>query len=329
MRAIVQTGPGKPEDLLLSEIKKPEPGPGELLVKIHAASLNPVDYKLMAGGLPSWSYPHVPGVDASGTVEAWGEGVEGWALGDRVVFHASIAGNGVFAEYALTSAITVARLPEGVSCEAAAAFPCAGLTAYQALVRCMNIQPGQSVFIHGGAGGVGGYALQLARLLGADQIMTSCSSHNFDYVKALGADLAFDYNAVDVHESILGATAGEGVDLILNTVNRASAQKDLSALAFGGQLACIAGAPETVADFQPSFKTFTVHKLMLGGAHLSGSRKAASDLAAMASEFLALMDKGHIAPMIHSVIALEEVPRALTTLADRHVRGKIVVKVLD
>ncbi|MHA7963286.1 zinc-binding dehydrogenase [Paenibacillus sp. CAU 1782] len=329
MKAIAQLGPGKPEELILTELDKPAPGSGEIVVRIHAASLNPVDYKMMAAGHLSWTYPHVPGVDASGMVEEVGEGVTEWQKGDRVVFHGSVFAGGVCAEYAVTTAHTVSRIPDRVSFEAAAAFPCAGLTAYQALIRCMHIQPGQSLFVHGGAGGVGGYAIQLARVFGAGTIMTSCSSHNFDYVNKLGADFAFDYNSEDVHARMLEATGGEGPDLILNTVNRAVSQKDLSALSFGGQLACIAGAPETVADFQPSTKTFTLHKLMLGGAHNSGSTKAQRDLATMGNEFLGLMAKGLIDPMIEQIIALEEVPQALKRLSERHVRGKIVVKVLQ
>lgn len=328
MKAIAQSGPGKPEELVMTELDKPVAGSGEMVVRIHAASLNPVDYKMMAAGHPSWSYPHVPGVDASGTVEEIGEGVTEWRKGDRVVFHASVFAGGVCAEYAVTTAHTVSRIPENISFEAAAAFPCAGLTAYQALVRCMHIQPGQSVFIHGGAGGVGGYAIQLARVLGAGLIMTSCSSHNFDYVNKLGADLAFDYNNEDVHARMIEATGGEGPDLILNTVNRVISQKDLGALSFGGQLSCIAGAPEIVADFHPSTKSFTLHKLMLGGAHLSGSIKAQKELAAMGNEFLGLMAKGLIDPMIEETIGLAEVPQALKRLSERHVRGKIVVKVL-
>lgn len=329
MKAIVQYEPGKPEELQLAELAQPQPGPGEIAVRIRAASLNPIDYKLLPGGHPSWSYPHVPGVDAAGVVHRVGAGVTRWKEGDRVAFHADFTKNGVFAEYAVTTAHTAAAIPEGVGFDAAAAFPCAGLTAYQVLVRKFHLQPGQSIFIHGGAGGVGGYAIQLAKLLGAGLIMTSASPHNWDYVKGLGADAAFDYHSEDVHASIMEQTDGQGADLILNTLNRASAQRDLSALAFGGSLACIAGAPETVADFQPSSKTFTVHKLMLGGAHVSGSRKAEEDLAAMADEFMGLLAKGRIDPMIGERIKLEDVPAALARLSQRHVRGKIVVRMDD
>ncbi|NIK76743.1 NADPH:quinone reductase-like Zn-dependent oxidoreductase [Paenibacillus castaneae] len=326
MKAIVTHNPGKPDSLVMADIAKPEPGPGEISVRVQAAGLNPVDYKLMLNGNPAWHYPHIPGIDAAGYVDAVGAGVEQWKAGDRVVFHGDLAKQGVFAQYAVTTAHTAAEIPVSLSFTDAAAFPCAGLTAYQALIRKMNLKAGQTIFIHGGAGGVGGYAIQIAKNKGAALILTSASAQNSDYLKSLGADEVIDYNSEDVHERIMDLTEGRGVDLILNTINRKTAQADLSALSFGGQLACIAGAPEVVADFQPSFKTFSVHKLMLGGAHGSGNREAELDLAIMAKEFMQLMVEGHIVSLVSETITLDQVPAALTRLSERHVRGKIVVE---
>lgn len=325
MKAIVLDGPGKPDTMRLAEMPMPVPGPGEIRVRVRAASLNPVDYKVAGGGHPDWTYPFIPGVDVAGIVDSVGDGVTGWQAGDRVVYHGDLSKPGGFAEYAVTTARTAARIPEALSFEAAAAFPCAGLTAYQAVSRKMRFAPGQTIFIHAGAGGVGGYAIQLARLFGAARIIASASPGNADYVRSLGADVVLDYNAENVHERIMELTDGRGVDGILNTLNRPTAQADLSALAFGGQLVCIAGAPETVADFQPSWKTFTLHKVMLGGAHTSGDRAAQEDLVRMAEEFMGYMTAGKIDPMIGETIGLKEVPAALTRLSQRHVRGKIIV----
>jgi len=324
MKAIVLDAPGKPEAMRLADLPLPEPGPGDIRVRVRAASLNPVDYKVAANGHPNWTYPFVPGVDVAGVVDAVGDGVVRWKPGDRVVYHGDFTKPGGFAEFAVTTAHTAAPIPDALSFEAAAAFPCAGLTAYQALVRKMGIREGQTIFVHGGAGGVGGFAVQLARALGASRIMASASPGNAEYVRGLGADDVIDYRTEDVTRRILELTGGRGADCILNTVNRAAAQADLTALAFGGQLACIAGAPETVADFQPSWKTFTLHKMMLGGAHASGDVAAQEDLARMASEFMDLMLQGKVDPTIGEIIALEQVPDALTRLSQRHVRGKIV-----
>lgn len=326
MKALVLNGPGKPDTLTISELPLPQPGAGEIRVRVQAASLNPIDYKVSLNGHPDWVYPFVLGVDVAGIVDEVGEGVTTWSVGDRVVYHGNFTKPGGFAEYSLTTAHTAAAIPEGISFVEAAAFPCAGLTAYQALHRKMHMQAGHSILVHAGAGGVGGYAIQLAKAFGASNIITTASLGSFDYVKSLGADVVIDYNSDNVHDRIMELTQGLGVDLILNSINRATAQADLSMLAFGGQLACIAGAPESVADFQPSHKTFSVHKMMLGGAHVSGNFNAEKDLAQMADEFMKLMLDKKVDPMVNEVISLEKVPDALIRLSQRHVRGKIVVE---
>ncbi|SES96838.1 zinc-binding dehydrogenase [Paenibacillus sp. NFR01] len=324
MRALVLPKPGRPDTLQLAELPVPQPGPGEIRVRIRAAGLNPIDYKVSPGGHPAWTYPFVLGIDAAGIVDEVGEGVTRWKAGDRVVYLADFTKPGAYAEYSITTAHSVAAIPEGISFVHAAAFPCAGLTAYQVLNRKMHIARGQSILVHAGAGGVGSYAIQLAKAFGASKIIATASPANFEYVQGLGADEVVDYSSEDVHERVLELTGGEGVDLILNSLNRATAQKDLSVLAFGGQLACIAGAPETVADFQPSSKSFSLHKLMLGGAF--GSRKAEEDLARMAEEFMQLMLANRLVPIVQEVVKLEQVPEALVRLSERHVRGKIVAE---
>lgn len=325
LKAIVLNAPGDPSTLTMADLPVPVPAAGEIRVQIKAASLNPADYKMALNGNRAWVYPFVPGLDGAGIVDAVGEGVADVAVGDRVAYHGSFVKPGTFAQYNVVNARVVARIPQSVSFEAAAAFPCAGLTAYQALVRKMNMQSGSTILIHAGAGGVGGYAIQLAKLLGAARILTTASPANFGYVKRLGADVAIDYNSEDVAERVMKETNGRGVDYILNSINRKTAQTDLSLLAYGGQLACIAGAPEVVADFQPSTKTFTVHKMMIAGAHVSGDERAERDLGAMADIFLRLLAERQIDPMIDKVVGLEQVPEELARLAQRHVSGKIVV----
>lgn len=324
MKAIVINAPGAPDTFTMADMPVPQPGPGEIRVQNKAISLNPADYKMAANGNPAWQYPFIPGLDAAGIVDAVGEGVTRWAVGDRVAYHGSFMKPGTYAEYSVTNARTAGRIPQGVSYEEAAAFPCAGLTAYQALIDKMNVKAGRSILIHAGAGGVGGYAIQLAKLLGASPILTTASEANNEYLQQLGADVVIDYHTEDVAARVKEATNGLGVDYILNSLNRATAQADLTMLAFGGQLACIAGAPETVADFQPSHKTFSVHKMMLGGAHLSGDARAESELAMMTEEFMQLIDDRMIDAMVEKTIGLAEIPAELTRLSQRHVRGKIV-----
>jgi NADPH2:quinone reductase len=325
MRAMVIHAPGAPDTFTMADMPIPEPGLGEIRVLIKAASLNPADYKMTANGNPAWQYPFIPGLDAAGIVDAVGEGVTGFVIGDHVAYHGSFMKPGTYAEYGITKAHMAGRIPSGVSFEEAAAFPCAGLTAYQALLEKLNVKAGRSILIHAGAGGVGGYAIQLAKLLGASPIITTASAANTDYVKQLGADVVIDYNTEDVAAKVMEATNGLGVDYILNSLNRVTAQADLTMLSFGGQLACIAGAPETVADFQPSYKTFSVHKMMIGGAHLSGDVRAERELGTMTEEFMQLISDRKLNAIVEKIISLEEIPAELTRLSQRHVRGKIVV----
>jgi NADPH2:quinone reductase len=283
--------------------------------------LNPVDYKLAGRGNPAWAYPHILGLDVAGTIDALGAGVDGWALGDRVYYHGDLTRSGSFAEFAITTAHTVAEIPASVSFADAAAIPCAGLTAYQGLVRRLRIQKGQTVWVQGGAGGVGGYGVQIAANAGATVITTS-SQRNFDYVKGLGATHVIDYQAEDVVARIMDITEGRGADAVQAAVDADSADQGLAALAFAGAISCIAGLP-SLSD-QTFAKAISLHKISLGAAHPSNNRAAQLDLAQMAGEMIALVADKKINPMVEQVIALEDIPAGLAQLESRHVRGKIV-----
>jgi NADPH:quinone reductase-like Zn-dependent oxidoreductase len=322
MKALVLDRPGSPTTLRMAEVPKPVPGPGQVLVRVHAVGLNPVDYKLGESGYPSWQYPFILGLDVAGTVEELGAGVTQWRQGDAVYYHGDLSRPGGYAEWAVVAAHVVASLPAGLSFEQAAALPCAGFTAYQALYRKLQIQPGQTVLVTGGAGGVGGFAVQLAANSGCTVIAT-CSPRNGDYVRDLGATHLVDYTSESLTERIRTLTNGRGIDAVVDTVSSASATEAAGLLAFSGGIVCVAG----MADFakaQPFRQAASVHGVMLGGAHLSGDRAAQADLARMGSELGALVSHGQIDPMLHEVIGLEEIPQALVRLSGRHVRGKIV-----
>lgn len=323
MRAIVLDRPGKPADLYEKEMKRPNPGPGEIRVRVHAASLNPVDYKLVAAGHPDWIYPFIPGLDAAGVIDAVGEQAGGWAVGDEVFFHGDLSQPGVFAEYAITTAHTTARLPRGLSFIEAAALPCAGMTAYQAVKRKISMAGMRSILIHGGAGGVGGFAIQLAHLAGLT-VMTTCSPQNNQLVLELGADYAIDYRNDDVTDRVMELTAGQGADAIVNTISPDSAKEDIGRLAFNGHLVCIAGFPD-LSDINTRDRAISIHTVALGRAHVSGDRHAQQDLARMAAELGQLAADGKVQAMVREVIDLSEIPMWLEQLSGRHVNGKIVV----
>ena len=159
MQALLLNEPGLPTSLYVGAVPEPHPAAGEVRVKVHAAGLNPVDYKLAKRGVGRWTYPHILGLDVAGVIDAVGEGVEGWQQGDAVFYHGNYGRPGGFAEFTVTTARTLVRTPQGLSAIDAAALPCAGFTAYQALVEKLHIQSGQTILVQGGAGGVGGFAL--------------------------------------------------------------------------------------------------------------------------------------------------------------------------
>ncbi|MBT4340988.1 MAG: alcohol dehydrogenase catalytic domain-containing protein, partial [Chloroflexi bacterium] len=145
MKALLLSKPGPVSSLSIGEIPTPEPGPNEIRVKVHSASLNPVDYKLAGRGNDNWAYPHVLGLDVAGTVDAIGSDVVQWRTGDRVFYHGDLSKPGGYAEYAITTGHTTAKIPDNVSFAEAAAIPCAGLTAYEAVVRRLSVQPEHTV----------------------------------------------------------------------------------------------------------------------------------------------------------------------------------------
>lgn len=323
MRALILNEPGPVESLCVSDVSDPQPGPGEIRVQVAAVGLNPVDYKLAGRGNPNWCYPHVLGLDVAGTVDALGEGVTEWRVGDRVFYHGDLSKPGGFAELAITTAHTTAAIPDSVSFVDAAALPCAGLTAYQGIVRRLQVGQGQTVWVQGGAGGVGGYGVQLAAHAGAT-VITTASEGNFARVADLGAAHAIDYTREDVVSRILEITDGLGVDAVQAAVDTETADQGVEVLCFAGAISCIAGLP-TLSD-QTFAKAISLHKISLGAAHQSTNRAAQRDLAKMAEEMIALVAGRQLDPMVEEVIGLEDIPGALARLQTRHVRGKIVAE---
>lgn len=324
MKALLLEEKGLWKEMKVQDIETPTPGPGEVLVKVHAAGLNPVDYKTGTNGNPNWSYPHILGLDAAGTIEAVGEGVTEWNQGDRVLFHGDLRKQGVFAEFAVTTAHTISRIPDEVSFEDAAALPTAAYTAYQALFRKFPMNVLDTLLIHAGAGGVGGFAIQFAKQAGKT-VYSTASKHNHEYVKSLGADEVIDYREEDVKARVMELTDGRGVDAVLDTVNRESATNSLDLIAYGGHLAHIAGAPD-YTHITPFTRVISYHEVALAANHQQNDVVAERDLARIGDDVLHMLAEGKIKSLLERTITLEEVPQALEELSERHVKGKIVAK---
>lgn len=308
--------------LRIGDLPVPEPGPDQVRVRVEACGLNPVDYQVMKFASDDWTWPHVLGLDVAGIVDALGEGVDHVHPGQRVAYHGDLRRRGGFAEYAVADATALVPVPETLEPATAAAVPTTGMTAYQAVVRRLHVAEDHAVLVTGGAGGVGGHAVQLASLAGA-HVFATASAHNAEHVRGLGAEEVIDYRNEDVAARVRELTGGRGVDAVVDTVGSDSATANLALLAHGGGLVAIAGRPD-LAAVAPFTTAPSVHEIALGAAYSSGDHRARADLAVMLTRLLTLVADGRLAPMLTRTVALEEVPAALDELAGRHVRGKLV-----
>jgi NADPH:quinone reductase-like Zn-dependent oxidoreductase len=323
MQAFVYEEYGSPEVLELRELEKPVPAEGELLVRVHATSVNPFDWHMLTGtpyvarmqaGLRRPKGTRL-GVDYAGTVEAVGAGVSQFEPGDEVFG----GRDGAFGEYVTPSeAGAVARKPPNVSFQQAAAVGIAGVTALQGLRDKGGVRPGQKVLVNGASGGVGTWAVQVAKWLGAE-VTAVCSTRNADAARELGADRVIDYTQEDFTRSV-----GEH-DLMLDIAGNRSWSHCKRVLKEDGRLVLV-GGPKTNRWIGP-----LGHAVGVSLASVRGSRKAKAFLATMNGDdmrlFAELMAAGTVAPVIERHYELREVPAALAYLGEGHAQGKVVVSV--
>ena len=320
MKAIVYTKYGSPDVLQFKEVEKPAPTDGQILVKIYAASANPLDWHLMraspflarlAGGLRKPKDPRL-GADFAGRVEAVGANVAQFQPGDEV-FGAS---TGAFAEYICVADSEVALKPANLSFEQAAAVPVAATTALQGLRDTGQIHTGQRVLVNGASGGVGTFAVQIARAFGTE-VTGVCSTRNLDMVRSIGADHAIDYMKEDFTRT------GQHYDLIYDAVGNSSVSAYRRALNPGG--ACV------VAGFTSLPRLFE-HMLLGPLRSKIGDKKVGlmgtaqikqQDLVSLRE----LLEAGKVTPVIDRRYSLRELPEAIRYLEAKHARGKVVITV--
>ena len=315
MRAMVIPAFGGPELFELREVPRPAPGPGEILVRVIASGTNPVDAKIRAAG--SWARitpPAILGYDASGVVEEVGPGVRDLVPGDDVFYTPEIFGNqsGTYAELNVVSASIVAKKPRRLSHVEAAAVPLACGTAWEALVRRLQLRVGETVLIHGGAGGVGSFAVQIAKAAGA-RVLATAGPDNQELLRALGADRAIDYTREDAAEIALSETRALGVDAVFDTVGGELIAQSLRATRPGGRLATLLGP-------RGDLSALYVRNLTLHGVFLTRE-------SARLREMAPLLEGGQITPLVEAVLDLEEVAEAHRRLDTGHGRGKLVLAV--
>ena len=300
---------GGPEVLKYEDAPRPEPAGGEVLVRVHAAAINPVDWKVRAGylkGFLDYTLPLIPGWDLSGVVDAIGAGVTDWKKGDAVYARPDLSRNGAYAEYIAVKASELGHKPKSLDHVHASAIPLAALTAWQALFDAAGLQAGQKVLVHAAAGGVGTFAVQLAKWKGAHVIGTA-SEKNHAFLKELGADETIDYNKAKFEEVV------RGVDVVLDSMAGETRDRSWQVLKKGGILVTILG--------QPSAEDAAKHGVRGAGVFVQPNRTELEEIAK-------LVDSGKLRPIIETVLPLAEAARAHEMNQTLHTRGKIVLRVV-
>lgn len=298
---------GGPEVLKYEEVPRPEPGPGEALVKVYAVGVNPIDWKTRQGLIPRYTFPLILGRDFSGVVEAVGPGVTRVKQGDEVYGMADPSKHGAYAEYTVVSESDIAPKPKSLDFVHAAAVPLAALVAWQTLFDTAHLSAGQTVLIQGAAGGVGHYAVQLAIWKGATVIGTALDG-DVKFVRELGADEAIEVTKARFEEVV------HDVDVVLDLIGGDTQERSWQVLKKGGILVSSVGVKNPQAAEEHGVRAVAFVNQM-----------NADELARIGE----LIDQGVVKPTVQTVMPLQDAAKAHELLESQKVRGKIVLKVAD
>lgn len=326
MRAILIRQLGGPEVLQLADYPTPEPKAHELLVAVHATSVNPVDTKIRQGTRPR-ELPLILGYDVSGAVVRCGAQVQGWQPGDEVFGCPNLFGHGANAEFALLDARAAARKPTTIDHATAACLPLVSLTAYEALHERGRIESGQTVLIHAGAGGVGHIAVQLAQLHGCRVITTAGRPESIAFCRdELHADEVIDYRQTDFVARIKELSGGQGLPVVFDTVGGETFKRSIECVAPCGQLVTITASDPGAAAPSLLYKSITVHYEFMGArvAYQRQPEKQAQILAAIAR----WVDSGQLRVHVSRVLPLEQVAEGHRLIETGRTIGKIAIKIL-
>ncbi len=316
MKAMMMTQFGGPEVFEEREIPIREPQAQKVLVKVYATSVNVMDGQIRQGLAPWFGIqpPAILSYDVSGEVVAVGKGVDNFQVGDEVYYSPTPYMPGSNAEYHVVQEAIVARKPSNLSHLEAASLPLVGTTAWEALVNRAQLKAGETILIHGGTGGVGSLAIQLARAVGAI-VFTTCRGRNREFVQALGAEEAIDYTQEDASAAVNRLTQKAGVDVVFDAVGHETLSRSIAATKWSGRLVSIVGpAGDLNAGY---YKNVTIH--------FANCQRARSTLDALRD----LIEQGQIKPIIEMVLSLRSLAQAHRRLEEGGVRGKIVLQVKE
>lgn len=306
MKALILKAFGGPESFELREVPKPVPQAGQVLVRVHATSINPLDYQVRRGDYPDLvALPAITGHDVSGVVEAVGPGVTAVAPGDEVWYTPQIfEGQGSYAEYHLAAESIIGRKPAALSHLEAASLSLVGGTAWEALVARAALRVGESILVHGGAGGVGHVAIQLAKAMGA-RVFTTVREVNFEFARQMGADVLIDYQKQDYVEAILRETGGHGVDVVFDSIGGDTLSRSPEVLAQLGRVVSIVDLAQPQNLLQAWGRNASYHFVF--------TRQNRGKL----DELSALVERGRLRPHVGAVYSLADIPLAHARLESR------------
>lgn len=322
MYAVTIIKPGGPEMLQWTQVPDPVPGPGEVLIRIRASAVNRADLLQRQGlyppqpGVPAW-----PGLECSGHIAALGEGVVGWSVGDEVC---ALLGGGGYAEMVTAPAGQLLPIPQGVSLVDAAALPEVACTVWSNVVNLARLKPGETILIHGGGSGIGTFAIQLTRALGAKPITTARAAKH-EALKGLGAERTIDYTTEDFVEITREVTQGRGADVILDIIGAAYLARNVEALAANGRLAIIGlqGGRTAELDLNAMMrKRISISSTSLRGRPLA---EKAGIVAGVREQVWPLVEKGSVRPVIDRRVPMPQAAQAHRIVESSEHLGKVLL----
>jgi putative PIG3 family NAD(P)H quinone oxidoreductase len=323
MRAATITEPGGPEVLIISELPDPEPGPGEVLIDVAATAVNRADLLQRQGFYPPPpGASKVIGLECSGTIAAVGEGVTAWIVGTQVC--ALLAGGG-YASRVVVPAGQVMPLPDGVDVVTAAALPEVACTVWSNVFMIAGLQPGDAFLVHGGAGGIGTMAIQLATALGARVFATAGSPEKLELCRSLGAEVAINYRDEDFGEVVRSHTDGRGADVVLDNMGAKYLERNVSLLADEGRLVIIGlqgGAKAELNIGQLLSKRGAVIATALRSRSIEGKTAIC---ASVVEHVWPLVADGRVRPIVHEALPLERVADAHRLIEGSSHSGKVLL----
>jgi NADPH2:quinone reductase len=317
MKAIRVHEFGEPEVLKFEDVADPTPGPGQVVVRVRAVGVNPVETYIRAGRYGPRQFPYVPGSDCAGEIDAVGPGVTAWKVGDRVYTASTLSG--AYAQRVLCDAAKVFRLPPDVSFEQGAALGVPAGTAYRALFDRGRIRPGETILIHGATGGVGIFCVQLARAHGCTVIGTGGSAHGRELILREGAHHALDHTSADYLKQLMALTNDRGVDAIIEMLANVNLDKDLSVLAKFGRVVVVGNRGRIEID---------PRQAMARDADIRGMtlfNVSDTELVAIHAAIGAALEAKTLRPIIDSTMPLADAARAHREILEGNTRGKVIL----